>query len=244
MKEKNKDGFPHEQPPNIIPVTHHTDSSCDHFTNGHDLWQGCIVRRQARHRLEGESLHGGSLRGRVEVKRPQHVGYFFTFPFRKRKDDSRSQTFTIKVPDQRHPVGFRSLHLPSKLLRTSTTTLRCGFLSFLVLRLGRLEGSGGFLVSLFEKPTTSLHNFVELQPCPEIMRQWYGTVVGPNDMNRFAFRPSDPVGKLYSVGCRGGQEDHVHVLRKHDDDLFPYDSTLRIVHVVHLIEHDPFDVSN
>mmetsp|Transcript_5569 Transcript_5569/g.17068 ORF Transcript_5569/g.17068 Transcript_5569/m.17068 type:complete len:372 (+) Transcript_5569:2318-3433(+) len=55
---------------------------------------------------------------------------------------------------------------------------------------------------------------------------------------------SHPVGELEGVGHCGREEDHVHMIRQHDDHLLPDHASLRVTDVVYLVEDHPFYVSN
>jgi uncharacterized protein YcgI (DUF1989 family) len=69
-----------------------------------------------------------------------------------------------------------------------------------------------------------------------------------------------PIGKLFGIGHGCRQENNADMIWKHNNDFFPYHSTLlfefnqnftsytvthfSVVNIMNLIENDKFDVSN
>ncbi len=93
-------------------------------------------------------------------------------------------------------------------------------------------------------PTTAGRgNRVTMQR-PHTYLQWHGAVWCRDDVHFLAFGSADPLRKLSGVGRGGGQEHHTHVLRQHDDNLLPHNAPFSVVHIVHLVEDDPLDVSD
>ena len=63
------------------------------------------------------------------------------------------------------------------------------------------------------------------------------------DEDFLSLRSSNPISKLENVWNRSRQQNQTNVRGKHDDDLFPHDTSLGVIYVVHLVKDDPFDVT-
>ena len=58
-------------------------------------------------------------------------------------------------------------------------------------------------------------------------------------MTRLLVKLTNPSGKLYGIGNRGGQEDMVTVVGQKNDRLLPYNTTLLVTHVMNFIKNYP-----
>jgi len=47
----------------------------------------------------------------------------------------------------------------------------------------------------------------------------------PSHVTRVGDLP-DPIGKFFRIGYSGGEENNIDMFRQHDDDFFPYHSSL------------------
>jgi hypothetical protein len=64
-----------------------------------------------------------------------------------------------------------------------------------------------------------------------------------HDVDHSPFSSSNPVCKLHIIWYCRTQHDNTNVFRKHDNSLFPDDSSFLIVYVMHLIKYDPLNIS-
>jgi hypothetical protein len=86
-------------------------------------------------------------------------------------------------------------------------------------------------------------HLVELAGGPEVVLERNGPLVGGGDVDALALGAADPVGELDGVGGGGREEDHIDVVREHDDDLFPDHAPLTVIYIMNLVKDDPLDVS-
>lgn len=102
----------------------------------------------------------------------------------------------------------------------------------------------GRLVAVADKLSLRVDNLVQLLAGPEVVLEGNGTHGGRDDVNVLLLGAANPVGELASVGHGGGEKDNVDVLGQHDNDLLPHNTTLGIVHVVHLVKNDKLDIAD
>ena len=76
------------------------------------------------------------------------------------------------------------------------------------------------------------------------MLQGYRSLLCILDIDFLLFDASDPLGKFEVVRHRCGEHYDTHCVRKFDNDFFPDTASLLVVNVVHLVEDDPFDISD
>ena len=61
-------------------------------------------------------------------------------------------------------------------------------------------------------------------------------------MNGSSFGSADPIRELDGVGRGSTEKHHPNVVGKHDDNFFPYYTSLGVVNVMHLIKDNPLDI--
>jgi len=64
-----------------------------------------------------------------------------------------------------------------------------------------------------------------------------------HDIDNSPLCSSHPVGEVHIVRYSSTEHDQANMLRKHNNGLLPYNSSLSIVYVMNLIEDDPLDIS-
>ena len=76
------------------------------------------------------------------------------------------------------------------------------------------------------------------------MLERHGSLVGGGDVYFPSLRAPNPIAELNGIGSSRGKENEVDAVREHNDHFLPHHPSLRIVHVVHLVEDDPLYVSD